>query len=201
MIKFWKITNHKNIDVIVINDNTIYKGKIKNNELSHFSKQIDNDKIPNELFSIPFSYIKRIENQEVKNFIKIYFGDASEEEFVLKKLEVKNEVFNYLKEVVPNMNYSKRTPSIFQYAKPQIFAILFTTAIFLWSLYYAILIENGVEFELIGQAGLLLLIFSIGLLGVVKVVLLYILIIGIATYSLIRKNKTRTEIEILNRYK
>ena len=85
------------------------------------------------------------------------------------------------------------------WSSSMLFAIFFTTTIFLWSLYYAIQIENGVEYVLEGRAGLLSLIFSIGLLGVVKVVLLFAFLIGIGIYSLIRKNKTRSEIEQLNR--
>ena len=200
MIKFWNSKNNKNIDIVLIDDTSIYKGKIKPEDLNNFSKQVENNKVPDGLFGIPFSYITRIENQEGKKDIKVYFNSDSEEELISKNSEIKNVIFSYLKEVIPNMNYAKKTPSFFKYVKPQLFAILFTTSIFLWSLYYAIQIESGAEYVLKGRAGLLALIFSIGLLGVVKVVLLFIFLIGVGVYSLIRKNKTRTEIEQLNRF-
>jgi hypothetical protein len=200
MIKFWTSKNNKNIDIVLIDDTSIYKGKIKPEDLNNFSKQVENNKVPDGLFGIPFSYITRIENQEGKKDIKVYFNSDSEEELISKNSEIKNVIFSYLKEVIPNMNYAKKTPSFFKYVKPQLFAILFTTIIFLWSLYYAIQIESGAEYVLKGRAGLLALIFSIGLLGVVKVVLLFIFLIGVGVYSLIRKNKTRTEIEQLNRF-
>ena len=200
MIKFWSSKNNKNIDIVLIDDTSIYKGKIKPEDLNNFSKQVENNKVPDGLFGIPFSYITRIENQEGKKDIKVYFNSDSEEELISKNSKIKNVIFSYLKEVIPNMNYAKKTPSFFKYVKPQLFAILFTTIIFLWSLYYAIQIESGAEYVLKGRAGLLALIFSIGLLGVVKVVLLFIFLIGVGVYSLIRKNKTRTEIEQLNRF-
>lgn len=199
MIKFWSIRKNKKIDVILIDEKSIHKGRITPEELSHFSKKVTNNDVPEGLFEIPFSYIKRVENQENKKDIKVFYGDSSEEELTSTNQLQKNEIFTYLKEAVPNMKYSKGLPSIFRYAKPQLFAILFTTGIFLWSLYYAVQIENGVEYEVRGTAGLLSMIFSIGLLGVLKVSLIFSLIIGIAVYSLIRRNKTRTQIEQLNR--
>ena len=200
MIKFWASKNNKNLDIVLIDESNIYKGKIKTEDLNNFSKQVENNKVPEGLFGIPFPYITRIESQEGKKDIKVYFNSDSEEELISKNSEIKKEIFNYLKEVIPNTNYSKKTPSFFKYVKPQLFAILFTTIIFLWSLYYAIQIESGAEYVLEGRAGLLALIFTIGLLGVVKVVLLFISLIGIIIYSLIRKNKTRSEIEQLNRF-
>ena len=199
MIKFWTSKNNKNIDIVLIDKNSIYKGKIQFEALNNFTIQVENNKVPKGLFGIPFSYIKKIENQEGKKDIKVYFNSDSEEELTSKNSEEKNEIFNYLKEVVPNLNYSKQTPSFFKYVKPQLFALFFTSVIFIWSLYYAIQIENGVEYVLKGRGGLLSLIFSIGLLGVVKVILLFTLLIGIGVYSLIRKNKSRSEIEQLNR--
>ncbi|KGL62725.1 hypothetical protein [Polaribacter sp. Hel1_85] len=199
MIKFWTFKNNKNIDIVLIDDSKIFKGKIKFEALNNFSKQVENNKIPEGLFSIPFSYISKIENQKGKKDIKIYFSGDSEEELISKDSETKNEIFNYLREAISNMSYSKKTPSFFKYVKPQLFAIFFTTVIFIWSLYYAIQIENGVEYYLEGRAGLLSLIFSIGLLGVVKVIILFTLLIGIGVYSMIRKNKSRSEIEQLNR--
>jgi hypothetical protein len=73
--------------------------------------------------------------------------------------------------------------------------------VFLWSLYYAIQIESGVLYELKGTAGLSSIMYSIGLLGVFKVVLLFLLLIGISVYSLIKKTQSRSEIEQLSRNK
>ena len=64
MIKFWKIKGKKNVDVVLISESSIFKGKIKYEEINHFTKLIENQNTPENLFEIPFSYIKRIENQE-----------------------------------------------------------------------------------------------------------------------------------------
>lgn len=201
MIKFWNIKKKRNIDIILVNETSVFKGKIKNEELNHFSKLIENKKIPENLFEIPFSYIKKIESQENKNYIKIYFGKESEEELICENENLKKEIFNYLKENISTLGYSKEIPSIIKYAKPQLFSILVTLGIFLWSLYYAIQIESGIEYELKGTAGLGAIIYSIGLLGVFKVVLLFLLLIGILVYSLIKKIQSRSEIEQLSRNK
>jgi bacteriorhodopsin len=114
---------------------------------------------------------------------------------------LKKEIFNYLKENISTLSYSKEIPSIFKYSKPQLFSILFTLGIFLWSLYYAVQIESGVVYELKGTAALGAIMYSIGLLGVFKVVLLFLLLIGISVYSLIKKIQSRSEIEQLSRNK
>jgi hypothetical protein len=200
MIKFWKIKNTKNISVILIADKSIYKGKIKTEDLNHFSKELESNIIPQGLFGIPFSYIEKIEHQENKKDIKIYFGDGSEEELTSADQALKNEIFNYLKETIPNLKYSKEIPSIFKYAKPPLFAVLFTTGIFVWSLYYAVQLGNGVEYELAGSAGITSMMYAMGLLGTLKIVMLFFFIIEIAVYSLFKKNKSRTEIAQLNRH-
>jgi len=201
MIKFWKIKNKKNIDVILVHKTSIFKGKIKPEELNYFSRQLEKKVIPENLFEIPFNYIKKIENQENKNELKIYFGKESEEEIICDNAPLKKEIFNYLREQIADLNYSKETPSIIKYAKPQLFSILFTLGVFLWCLYYAIQIESGVIYELKGTAGLGAIMYSIGLLGVFKVVLLFLLLLGISVYSLIKKTRSRSEIEQLSRNK
>jgi len=201
MIKFWKIKKKKNIEIILVHETSILKGKIKPEELNHFTKQLEKQIIPENFFEIPFNYIKKIENQENKNELKIYFGKESEEEIICDDVLLKKEIFNYLKVHISDLNYSKETPSIIQYAKPQFFSILFTLGVFLWSLYYAIQIENGIFYELKGTAGISSIMYSIGLLGVFKVVLLFLLLIGISVYSLIKKTQSRSEIEQLSRNK
>ena len=199
MIKFWKLKRNKNTAVILINDINIYTGKVKSEDINNFSRQIENNIIPENLFSIPFSYIKRIENQENKNKIAIYYGGDSEEELIIDDKIIKAEIFDYLKNNLSELNYSKVNPSIFNYAKPQVFAILFTLGLFLWSLYYAIQIENGVEYVLKGRAGIGSIMYSIGLLGIVKVCIIFSILIGISIYAFLKKIKSKSQIEQLIR--
>ena len=199
MIKFWKLKRNKNTAVILINDINIYTGKVKSEEINNFSRQIENNIIPKNLFSIPFSYIKRIENQENKNKIAIYYGGDSEEELIIDDKIIKAEIFDYLKNRLSELNYSKVNPSIFNYAKPQVFAFLFTFGLFLWSLYYAIQIENGVDYVLKGRAGIGSIMYSIGLLGIVKVCIIFSILIGISIYAFLKKIKSKSQIEQLIR--
>lgn len=199
MIKYWKIKNRNTIDIVLISKGSLYKGKIKAVNIINFENQVKNEDIPKEFFEIPFSYIKKIEYQKNKKYIKIYFGDSSEEELYSDEESLKDDIFNNLKEVIPNTIYYKKRPSLIQYAKPQLFALFFSSIIFVWSLYYAIQLENGAQYELKGRAGLSSIVFSIGLMGKVKVIVSYLLIGSLISYSIIRKNKSRTEIEYLNK--
>jgi hypothetical protein len=184
----------------LIKDNSIYKGNPIESHFNRIRQETIDFSFLSGLFSIPYSYIKKIENQTGKNYLKIYFGNDSEEELYIDNEAVKNEIFSFLKADIPNLRYSSEVPSVLKYAKAQFFALLFTTLIFIWSLYLAIQIENGVQYELIGSGrsitGIVLVIAE---LGVIKIVIGYLLILAIILFGLIRRLKTRTETEMLTR--
>jgi hypothetical protein len=69
---------------------------------------------------------------------------------VIKDENTKVEVFEFLKLDNPNFKYSSEIPSILKYGKAQFFALLFTTVIFIWTLYLAIQIQSGTEYEIVG---------------------------------------------------
>ena len=62
--------------------------------------------------------------------MKIYFGDASEEEFIFNEEQLKNELFNFIRNDNPNLVYSYKVPSKFDYAKPQSFALIILSLLF-----------------------------------------------------------------------
>ncbi|NMH88696.1 hypothetical protein [Flavivirga algicola] len=200
MQKFWKIKDSKSNKLIYIKDKTIYKGNPKQDELNKLNSESSNLSFLENLFSIPYSYIKRIENQNGKNEIKIFYGNDSEDELIVKDKNVKQEIFDFLKADLPNFNYSSKLPSILNYGKTQFFALLFMTGIFLWSLYLAIQIENGAEYEIIGSGrsitGIVLFIANF---GVIKNVIGYIMILSIIIISVTKKLKSRSEMAILKR--
>ncbi|MBU3012315.1 hypothetical protein KO506_12940 [Polaribacter vadi] len=202
MKKFWKINDSKSNKLIVIKDNGIYKGNPKQEELNKLNSESTNLTFLENIFSIPYSYIKKIENQKGKNEIKIFFGNDSEEELIVKEEKIKTEIFEFLKQDIPNLKYSSELPSVFKYAKAQFFALLFITGIFLWSLYLALQIENGIEYELIENGrgpGISGLILGIANFGVLKNVIGYIILLAIILFSLSKRLKTRSETESLKR--
>jgi hypothetical protein len=200
MNKFWKIRDSKSNKLVYIKDNTIYKGNPSLDELNKLNSETSNLTFLESLFSIPYSYIKRIENQSGKNEIKIYYGNDSEDEIKVEDHKIKQEIFQFLKNDLTDFTYISKIPSVLSYGKKQFFALLFMTGIFLWSLYLAIQIENGVEYIVSGNgrsiSGIVLFLANY---GVVKNIIGYTVIVIIIIISLIHKLKSRSEMEILKR--
>ena len=178
MHKIWKIKESKSNKMILIKDKVIYKGNPKENDLNRVNAETNDFTFLKDLFSIPYSYIKKIENQSGKNHIKIFFGNDSEEEIYVDNENIKNDIFQFLKTDNHNLKYSAEIPNVINYAKAQFFALLFTFAIFIWSLYLAFQIESGVEYELVGGGnpgitGIVLVIANLGVLILLWDILLF----------------------------
>ena len=80
---------------------------------------------------------------------------------------IKNEIFEFIKTDNSNLKYYSETPNILKYIKAQIFVLLSITGVFIWSLYLAIQIESGVQYEFIsGGRGIIGIVLIIAHLGV-----------------------------------
>ncbi|WP_426485922.1 hypothetical protein [Flavobacterium sp. 2] len=202
MHKIWKLKNLKSNDkVIVIKDNIIYKGNLQENELNRINSETHDFTFLKDLFSIPYAYIKQIENQDEKNYIKIFFGRDSEEIIYIDNENIKNEVFEFIKLNNPHFKYSAETPDSISYAKAQFFALLSISVIFIWSLYLALQIERGVRYELVGggNPGITGIVLAIANFGSIKIITGYIILLSIGIFALLRRLKSRSEIRLLKR--
>ena len=199
-MKYWLLGEDKNY-LIVINEKLICFGSLKKLIKSEIISELNRGNIPSQLFSIPFSYIKKIVNPENKKQIVIFYGNSnSEEEIDVEDYVIKNEVFEILKERLPNFKYSKKNPSIISHLKPQLFALLFSSGIFTWIYYIESQLEKGYEYEIVGRKeGLSGVILGLAHFGTLKIVLGYLIILAIVIYSLTRKIKSRTITEYLKR--
>lgn len=200
MKKYW-IINDKLNRLIFIKDKSIYFGTPKDLNSNDFLFNLKKGIITEEIFSIPYSYISQIENQSKSQIIKIYFGKDSEDEIYIKDNLIKSEVFDFLKSELPEFEYSEKTPSLFKHTKPQMFAILFSTIAFLWTLYITQQIENGIEYQIVGKPGISGIILVIAQFGTLKVIIGFSLLISIAIFSLLWKNKKRSLTKYLTRKK
>lgn len=201
MKKYWFINENKNYFVGIGKD-AIYSGSIKKYIKSELINDFEKGIEPKEIFSIPFSYIKSIENPEGKKKIEIHYGDNSNEEIKIEDLYSKNEIFNSLKNELSKFQYTKNTPSIFKHTKAQIFAILIATGLFIWVFYLANQIAQGYEYEVVGSGkgkGLGGIILGLAQFGTTKVIIGYLLILSIAIAALVRRLKTRVPVEYLIR--
>jgi hypothetical protein len=201
MYKIWKLKESKSNKLILIKDKVIYKGNPKENDLNRINSESTDFTFLKDLFSIPYSYIRRIENQSGKNSIKIFFGNDSEEELHIENQNIKNEFFEFIKTDNQNLKYSTKTPSDFDYAKGQFFALLSITGIFFWSEILALQIENGTKYELVGggSPGITGIVLAIANLGSINIVIGYIILLGITILSLTKKLKSKSETEFLTR--
>jgi len=199
MLKYWTSNLPKSDNLILIADSCIYKSYSKGKKLEHEISEIKKHNIPDNLIGTPYSYIKKIESQINHNKILIHYGSDSTEFLNVDNKSIKKEIFNFLKLNIPNTKHTTEYPSLYKYAKAEIFIILLISGMFLWSLYLSIEIENGSEYELVGRPGLGAIALMIASLGTIKVLLSYISLLCLAIYSLLRKSKKRSEIETLSK--
>lgn len=201
MHKVWKLRESKFNKLILIKEKSIYKGNPKEHDLNRLKTETTDFTFLKDLFCIPYSYINKIENESRKNYIKIFFGKASEEELYIDNKNLKDEIFEFIKTDNPNLKYTTELPSVITYAKAQLFALLFITVIFIWSLYLAIQIENGVVYELVGggSPGITGIVLAIANLGVYEIILGYSILLGFIIFTLVKRLQSRSETEYLIR--
>lgn len=201
MYKIWNLKESKSNKIILIKDNVIYKGNPKEDDFNKTNLETTNLSFLKDLFSIPYSYIRKIENQNGKNYIKISFGNDSEEELNIENENIKNEIFEFIRTDNPDLKYHSETPGILKYIKAQIFVLLSITGVFVWSLYLAIQIESGIEYELVGGGGpgITGIVLSIAYLGVVKIIIGYSIFLTTNIFILKRRLKSRSETKYLER--
>ncbi len=201
MNKIWKPTEPKSDKIILIREKIIYKGNPSFEVLQSINEQSFNIKEIKNLFGIPYSYIKKIENQKDKKFIKIYLGNDSEEQLNIVDERLKDEVFDFLKEELSHFQYKVNTPNLFSYTKPQFFGILLLTIVYIITIYFAVQLSNGYSYELQssrvgGIIGILILLAENGYL---KLTIWYSILLGLAIFTLMKKIKSRSEVQILKR--
>lgn len=201
MGKLWKLNESKSNKLIVIKENVIYKGNPKIEDLNRVHPETTDFSFLKDLFSIPYSYIRQVEKQKGKNYIKIFFGKDSQEELYIDNEDIRNEIFECIKKENQNLKYSVEVPSVLHYAKAQLFAVLILTGIFIWSLYLSIQIESGVEYELVGHGnpGIAGVVFMIANLGSSTIIMGYVVLLGIAIFALVKRLKSKSETEFLKR--
>lgn len=201
MKKYW-LLKKKAPHLIAISDNAIISGSIKKHDKNQLLGNLERGVFPDDIFSIPFSYIKSVENSNGQKTITVNYGKESTENIETGDEKLNKEIFNLIRNTLITFDYSKKKPSIYQHAKPQIFAILIVSGLFLWSFYYANEISKGYEYTMKGSGvGISGIALGIAQFGKTKVIAAYLCLISIAGFSLYKKLSNRTLIEYLTRNK
>ena len=200
-MKYWYV-NHNATYIVVITIDKLFFGSIRKENRKKIQEVLDNNQVPDFLFGIPFSYIKKIESPLNNKNILIQYGKDSEEEFTVEIHKIKAEIIFELKNKLNQFEYKLEKPKVFKHIKPQFFSIVFVTLIFLWVYSLAVDIESGLIYEYSDGArkGLSNLFVGLAQLGTVKIILGYLFLLGVCSLSLISKLKNRTETEFLIRH-
>ena len=200
-MKIWR-GNENTDDIIIAYDNqTIYKGNPKPEEIDNIISQMKTGIIPTLNFiSIPLHYIKEIQLQEGKNHIEVVFGKDSYEELKVSDIISRNEIFNYFKENIPSNTYSLDKYSKLRAGRKPLVAMAVISVLFLWSLYYAIEFDKGNEYEISNghYNSLTGIVLAIASYGTKKVIIVFGSLLAIAIFSFIRKIKNPP---VINRLK
>lgn len=204
MHKVWKQRQSKHNKLVLIKDQTIYLGNPSESELNKVNAESAEFPFSSNLFSIPFSYIKRIENQKGKNQINFFLREKTTEEIHVEQEHIKNEIFQFLKTEIPKLKYSSKKPSLLKYTKDPLFAFIVLSGLFSWTFYLATQMENGYDYELVNglrmnSSALTGLILGIANFGTSKIILGYLALLSINILAFVSKLKSRTEIEFLIR--
>lgn len=199
MNKTW-ISREKGDDKLIgIANEVIYKVNPKMDEISDYAERIKQNKISQDILSIPFSYIKSIQHQEGKKYIQVFFGHESEEHLRIKDTTKRFEVFKHFKENIPSIAYEREEYSALKAGRKPLIALIILSLLFAWTLYLAIQISMGYDYEIVGNRDSIIgLVLGIAYLGIMKVILIFGSLITLGLWSMIRKMKNRPIVHALN---
>jgi hypothetical protein len=188
-VKIWTSAEKNDDKVIALLNDGIYKANPPVTEIDAYVLGIKTNNLSSKKsFEIPLHYISAINLQEGQNYIKVIFkGDY--ELLKVNDEKTRNEIFEFFKQNISGVSYHKVRLTKFQTAKKPLIAIVVLTAIFIWSLFIAIGIEDGNEYDVTDQhyhsvAGIILVLASI---GVKNLILLFGGLFLIAFTSFIKK--------------
>lgn len=199
MKNYWFI-REKETHLIAVTSDHLVSGNIKNHIELNLIIELDKGEFPKDIFSVPFSYIKTIENHVNSKRIVINYSKDSSHIIEINDSNVKSDVFNLLREKLTKFSYSENTPSIFKHVKAQIFALIILTCIFIGVYKLAHDISNGTHYQAHGGSkGYSDIFLGLAQFGTFKVIAVYSILITITFLALFRKLKNRSLIKYLKR--
>lgn len=171
-------------------DNTIYIGYPEKESLENIASDFNMGIPPDHIFHLPLSYIHEINSQEGKNSINVLYRENSNEQINISDHKVKEEIFGYIRQNIPNVYVVERYGRMRAIRRPFI-ALCIVALVFAWTLFIAYGIESGSTYDVTEQkyhsvAGIVLLLAS---LGVMKVIMIFAPLMLIALYSMWNKGK------------
>lgn len=190
MIKIWTSEERSNDRIIALVDTTLYKCNPAIEEMSNYTQSLNMKIIPDKkTLGIPLGYIKVFRYQEGKKYIQVFFGKDSEEHFRITDDKTRKEIFMHFQQLVPNITPYTHKYTFLQAGKKPLIALLVTSLLFAWTLYLAMGMEAGNQYDVAGQhyhsfAGVVLILAN---LGVGNVITIFGTLMAIALFAFITK--------------
>lgn len=189
----WKSNTNGDDKLIAFVNNTIYKGNPKRDEIENLIGQLNNSNFKSDkLIGIPLSYIKEIHLDNSTNFIEVFYGRESSEHLQINDASKRNEIFNYLKETIPNSKSYTDHYSKWKTGKKPLVAFGIILSFFILTLYIATDFENDYE----GRYNFIIAaIIGLASLGTQKVVLIFGSLLGITAVNFFIKTRTQKVVD------
>ena len=192
MDKFWTSFEKNDTSIIILENNVIYFGKAKAEEIDSIIFDFKLNKSHPKLFSLPISYINEIHLSDKTNYLEVIFKGNSTEQLLFNDKSRKEEVFAYFKNIQLKISYTESILTKLETAKKPLIALALLIGLFLWSLYLAIEINAGANYEIIGNKGsITAIVLGIAYIGVPNVIMIFGTLILIAVISCFRKMKNQ----------
>ncbi|WP_447635991.1 hypothetical protein [Flavobacterium microcysteis] len=189
-MKIWKSNIKGDDKIIAYYDKTIYKGNPKPDEVETVIRELNIGKQTSSLFGIPQKLLKEVNFEVGKNYIEVLFGLDSTEHLKINDVNKKQEVFDFLRNEIPNSSYEVEKYSKFKAGKKPLFAMAFILILFSWAFYLATEIENGNQYEIVGSGrSITSIVLAIASIGTLNVILLFGILFCIALLGFVLKTK------------
>ncbi len=192
MIEVWTSSLKGSDKLIGLGNGKLYKANPKtDDETEHLAIDMRKGNFDTtRVWDITIFHCKEIRLQENKPMIEIYFGKEGEEELRVTDEYLRHTIFNKIKSVsLPPARYAEEKWSVWKTGRKPMIAMGVLSAIFLWTLFYAIEAQSGTVYYLEDGhynsiTGIVLAIASLGLF---KVIAIFSGLFGIALVAFFRK--------------
>ncbi len=185
-------SNEKGNDkLIAFNNGTIYKANPKTDEETDtLARDLKSGFFDStKLWDIKINHCKEIRLQDGKPYIEIFWTKDGEEQLRISDKNKRYKFFDLIKANAPNATLTTEKWNAFRAGKKPLIAFFVVLGLFLWTLYYAIQAQRGYVYYIKDGRydSLTGIVLGIASLGLNKVILIFSVLLGIASFAFIRK--------------
>ncbi len=199
--KKWLNKVEKEHNFVLFHEEKLYRLQIKKENWFTVQKELEQGQINEKFIGLPISYIHHIEFREKDSELRCFYGQDSEDTLRISDEKLRKEIFDFIKSNTEFLRYDVEEPSILSRIKKPLIALGVVSGIFLYV--YSVIdgMNQGYEYEIVGGGrrgpGLGGIVLGLAQLGLVKNILLFGSLAGLAIFSISRKVKNNSLIHRL----